>query len=227
MTRPGASRAAILFAILWAPLMSAADFSSYRGFQFGTSLAAAAKQAGMKVSQARLVHQRPALIQELDWRPGSPYLPEAQRVDPVREGLLRFYDGQLFQIVTTYDRQRVEGMTEADMVEAISLTYGTAGRPAAEIPYHSNYGEVAAVIARWENPDYSYSLVRTGDQTSFALILSLKRLEAQARTAIAEADRLDALEAPQRAIDLEKDQEAESRRVLDRSRSLNLPNFRP
>jgi hypothetical protein len=227
MIRPRASKAAILYAILGTSLLCATDFSNYHGFQFGTNLAVAAKQAGMKASEARLVHQRPALIQELDWRPGSPYQVDAKKVDPVREGLLRFYNGELFQIVTTYDRQKVEGMTEADMVEAISLTYGTATKPAVEIAYHSSYGEVAPVIGRWENSEYSCNLIRTGDQASFALILSLKRLDALAQAAIVEAVRLDELEAPQRAIDLEKKQEVENRLLLDKARSVNMPNFRP
>jgi len=145
----------------------------------------------------------------------------------VRESLLRFYNGELFQIVTTYDRQNVEGMTEADMVEAISRTYGTATKPAVEIPYHSNYGDTASVIARWEDPEYSCSLVRTGDRTSYALLLSVKRLDSLAQAAIMEARRLDALEAPQRAIDLQKEQEAKRRLALDEARSVNLPNFRP
>ncbi|MBI3684372.1 MAG: hypothetical protein HY235_28700 [Acidobacteria bacterium] len=51
MIRPRASKAAIVFAILWTSLLSAADFSNYRGFQFGTNLAAAAKQAGMNPSE--------------------------------------------------------------------------------------------------------------------------------------------------------------------------------
>ena len=225
MIRPGAFRAAILYAILWTSLLGATDFSNYRGFQFGTNLALAAKQAGMNPSAVRLVHRRPALIQELDWRPGSPYKADANKVDPVREGLLRFYNGELFQIVSTYDRQKVEGMTETDMVAAISLTYGAATKPKVEIAYHSNYGEAAPVIARWENSEYSISLVRSGDQASFALILSLRRLDGLAQAAIVEAVRLDVLEAPQRAIDLKTRQEADRRLVLDRARSANMPNF--
>jgi len=208
-------------------LLCAADFSSYRGFQFGSSLAAAAEQAGLKPSEARLVHERPGLIQELDWRPGAPYQSVADRADPVRESLLRFYNGELFQIITTYDRRKVEGMTEADMVEVISLTYGSATEPVVEIPYHSNYGEVASEIARWEDSEHACSLIRTGDKTSYALILSLKRLDAMAQAAIVEARRLDVLEAPQKAIDLQKEQEAKRRLALDEARAVNMPNFRP
>jgi hypothetical protein len=56
----------------------------------------------------------------------SQYRADAKEVGPVREGLLRFYNGQLFQIVTTYDREKVEGMTEADMVEAIATDVRTS-----------------------------------------------------------------------------------------------------
>ena len=227
MIRHRASQAVVLYAILATAPLCGADLSKYRGFQLGANLATAAKQAGMKLSDARLVHQRPARIQALGWWPGSPFQATATAVDPVREGLLRFYNGDLFQIIITYDRQKIEGMTEADMVEAISLAYGTATNPAVEIAYHSNYGEVAPVIARWENAEYSCDLVRTGDQASFALILSSKRLDVLAQAAIVEAGRLDALEAPQRAINLQEKQDAENRLALDKARSVNKPNFRP
>ena len=55
--------------------------------------------------------------------------------------------------------------------------YGDSTKLAVEIAYHSNYGEVAPVIARWENSEYSYYLIRTGQHASFALILNLKRLD--------------------------------------------------
>jgi hypothetical protein len=38
---------------------------------------------------------------------------------------------------------------------------------------------------------------------------------------------MDALEAPPRAIDLKKKQEAEDRTLLDKAKSVNMPNFRP
>ena len=177
--------------------------------------------------EAKLVHQRPAVIQELEWRPRSLYQADATQVESVRHSLLRFYNGELFQIGTTYDGDRVEGPTELDMVEAISLTYGTATKPAVEIPYHSNYGEVARVLARWEDSEYSCDLIRTGDRSSFAVILNSKRLNALAQAAIIEAVRLEALEVPQRAIEFQKKQQAEDRLVLDQARSKNIANFRP
>ncbi len=225
MTKARVLTIPILCAVLGG-LLGAEDFSNYRGLQFGMNLAAAAKQAGMKPSEARVVHQRPAVIQELQWLPrnssGSPF-----QADPVKEGLLCFYNGELFRIVVTYDRYKVEGMTASDMIQAISATYGIATRPAAQIPYHSIYGEVAEVVARWEDNEYSYNLVESGDRSSFALILYSKRLQTLAEAAIVEAVRLDAQEAPQREVELQQKKEEESRLLLERARSVNKSNFRP
>jgi hypothetical protein len=203
------------------------DFSQYRGYQFGMPLSAAAEQAGLNPSDAKVVHQRPAVIQELMWRLESPLRAESAKTDPVRDILLRFYSGELFQIVVTYDRYKVQGLTPDDIIRTLSLTYGAATKPTTEILFHSNYGEVAPVLARWEDADYSYNLVRTGDRYSYAMVLYSKRLDALAQRAIVEAARLDAMEAPQKAIDLEKKQAADTQLMLDKARSLNLPNFRP
>ena len=216
----------LLFAVLGTPMVRAADFSSYCGIQFGMDLSSAAEQAGTSPTAARTVHQRPAVIQELDYKSRS--LSEAlAEADPVRDAVLWFFNGELFRIVVTYDRFKTEGMTAEDMIQAVSTTYGTATRPATDIAYHSIYGEVAPVIARWEDSQYAYNLVRSGDQTSFALILYSKRLDALAQAAITEAVRLDAQEAPQRAIEEQKRRDDEQRLSLEKARSVNKANFRP
>jgi hypothetical protein len=216
----------ILCGLLGVSVLCAGDFSSYRGMEFGTNLATATKQAGTKLSDVRLVHQRPALIQEMDWQP-LPVQAVADQEDPVRNGQLYFFNGELFRIVINYDRYKVEGMTTADMIEGISAHYGVATTPAVEIPYHSIYGETAAVIARWEDSEYSYNLIRSGDRSSFTLILYSKRLDALAQTAITEAVRLDVQEAPQRELEKQRKRDGAEQLVLEKARSANKPNFRP
>ncbi|MCU1337030.1 MAG: hypothetical protein JWO19_2611 [Bryobacterales bacterium] len=217
---------AILCGVLGTSVLFAGDLSSYRGLKLGMNLAAAAKQAGTRPADAKIVHQRPAVIQEMNWELRSA-LQVNPKPDPVRDGLLSFFNGELFRIIVTYDRYKVEGMTADDMIQAISATYGTATMPTAEIAYHSNYGEVAPVIARWEDAESSYDLVRTGDRASFAMILYSKRLDALAQAAIVESARLDAQEAPQREIERQKKRDSDERIVLDKARSVNRPNFRP
>lgn len=222
----GFLKSALLFGILGTSLVAAADLSSYRDFQFGMKLTAAAKQAGVKASEARLVHERPAVIQELDWQPRRLYDSAAQ-VDPVKEGLLYFYNGELSRIIVNYDRSKVDGMTAEDMIEAISAVYGIAAKPAAKIMYYYKYTKVAPVLARWEDSQYSYNLVDSGDRSSFAMVLYSKRLDALASAAIVEAVRLDTQEAPQRELESQKTRAEENRLAREKARLMNKPNFRP
>jgi hypothetical protein len=219
--------AAIFGCILSAPTVYSGDLSHYRGLQFGMNTTDAAKEEGTPAAEAKLVHRRPALIQEMEWQPGQHLRSDPATTDPVKQGLLYFVNGELYRIVVTYDRYKIEGMTVDDMVEGISATYGVASKPTAEIVFHSNYAEVAKVLARWEDSEYIYDLVRTGDQSSFAMVLYSKRLDILAQKAIVEAVRLDAQEAPQREIEKQKDQAEAERIIRDRARSLNKPNFRP
>jgi hypothetical protein len=235
MFEKGIVRSGVLCGVLAASMLHAADappghpviFSGYRGLQFGMNLAAAAELAGTKVTEARVDHQKPALIQELDWRPRSMAIGDPAKTDPVKEGTLYFFNDELFRMVINYDRYRVEGMTAEDMIQGISATYGMPTKPTVEIPYHSNYGEVAAVLARWEDPDYSYNLVRTGDRSSFSLVLYSKKLEVLADAAILQAVRLEAEAAPQREIDRQKQRDEDDKLLLEKARSTNKPNFQP
>jgi hypothetical protein len=217
-------RSGIVFPLLSASLWGA-DLSNYRGFKFGATVAVVAKGADLSLTDVKLIHQQPALVQELEWQ--SHWRSADGKPDPVREGVLSFLNGQLYRIVVTYDRYQVEGMTADDMIEGISRTYGTPTRPNAEIPYVSNYGKTAPVIARWEDPAYAYDLVRTGDKASFALVLYSKNLDAVAQAAITEGLRLEALTAPQRARDAAQRRLDEDRAALEKARTTNKPNFKP
>ena len=110
-----ASKSAIM-SLLVCGVMSAAtvagDLSKYRGFQFGTDLAAVANQAGVSASEAKVIHSRPALIQELAWRPQS--LGQAPQPESASEIVFSFYNGELYRIVVHYDRYETEGLTTED-----------------------------------------------------------------------------------------------------------------
>jgi hypothetical protein len=53
-----------------------------------------------------MVQQRPALIQELDWRPQYQSPSTRLAMDPVLDVALTFYNDQLFRIAITYDQSR-------------------------------------------------------------------------------------------------------------------------
>jgi len=215
---------ALSAAALFTPAVLAGDLSSYRDFHFGADLRVVEKQAESKPSEVKMIHQRPALIQDLEWRPRYSGSTES---DPVKDVLLSFYNGQLFRMVVNYDRYKTEGMTAEDMIEAISPAYGQAAKPNAEILFPSVASENVKVIARWENDQYSWNLVRSSYQPSFALVAFAKQLDALAQAAALEAIRLDAKEAPQReAAQMRRQADAVSLKQ-QKARLVNKPNFRP
>lgn len=205
---------------------SAEDLSKYRSFQLGADLPAIAKQTGASPSQARVIHRRPILIQELAWRPRG--LGPFSQPEPAKEVIFSFYDGELFRIVINYDRYETEGLTAEDLVEAISETYGMGAKPAPPAKAaQERYGDEEEVLARWQDSQYRFDLVRLSYGPSFKLIGLLKRLEAPAQAAILEANRLDDQEAPQREAARMASEEEAARANLEKARLLNKPKFRP
>jgi hypothetical protein len=211
------------------------DLSRYREFQLGTNLPAIAKQIRVKPSDAKAIHERPAMIQELEWR--APLMDSSQRSDSVGNILFRFYNGELYRLVVTYDPERTEGMTAEDLVEALSAKYGTANRPTTEIILSATHlftdGEKMIVdrsekvIARWEDSQYSFNLFQFSSEPTFGLVVYSKRLDDLARAAIVESVRLDQQEAPQREINSRKKKDEANRAKLEKARGVNKPPFRP
>jgi hypothetical protein len=223
----------LMYSMCWAmlsvPSICAQDLSKYRDFQLGMNLPAVAKQAGMEPAQAKLIYERPAVIQELEWQPGisagSPSSP-----DPVNEILFGFYNNQLYRIVINYDQDDTEGLSDQDLIEGISAKYGKPTMPAATIISSSSsqtYDDSEKVIARWEDSEYSLNLFRFSYKSSYGLIVSSKRLGVLAKTAVAKSIRLNDLEAPQREIERQRKQDEEKLAAGQKARTANKANFRP
>jgi len=216
----------VFIAALLPALAPAADLSRYRGFQFGTDLATVAKQAGVDASQVRVLHVRPALIQELDWTPRS--LGASSQAESAKDVLFSFYNGELYRVAVNYDRYELEGLTAQDIVDAVSVGYGIATKPATPVnDAQERYGDRDVILARWQDPQYCFDLFSLSVGPSFSLIGVQRRLEAAAQVAILEAKRLDDQEAPQRdAARIVSEREAE-RATLEKARLANKPKFRP
>lgn len=227
MTKIRSLAVALTCAVVAAASLQAGDVSRYRDFRMGAGVIEIAGLARLDPAQAKVVHRRPALIEELQWSP-QPLGPSTGS-ESVRQVVFSFYNNELYRIIVRYDPYKTEGLTEEDLIEAVSPAYGTAGRTAAEIVLPSLYGneETLPVLARWEDAEHSFSLVRFSSEASYTLVGISKRLDALARSAAGEAARLDAAEAPQRELDLQKKQQADARAQQEKARSANKPGFRP
>ncbi len=207
--------------LLFSTLLSGADLSTYRGFHFGMNLNAAVKHSGMDPSEVAVIHQRPALIQELQWRPSRF---AASDKDPVDEVTFGFLDGQLFRIVVDYNSEKIAGLTTDDLIDGISAQYGAATRPNVTMVLSSQFEDkVTQVLARWEDADYSCNLVQLPYSTTVKMVIFQKALSARAEAATAEGIRLDAKEAP----GLAKQEEQNAKTDLNTNRLVNKARFRP
>lgn len=202
--------------------------AKYRDFQLGASLSSVAALTGVAASAARTVHARPAVLQELQWR--RPYaLSGEQAVDPVQQIAFSFYNDQLFRLVVDYDRERTQGLTDADMIEAISTLYGPPVKAAAILGSSLSAIEEDAGtrVARWSSVDYTVTLYRSAYAPGFKLIVASVPLTALARRAEEQAQRLDEREAPQRERAREQKEADDARAAGDKARGVNKPAFRP
>ena len=97
------------FAVITPQAITAQEVARYRDFVLGSDLAAVAKLAGAATSSAKVIHARPNMMQDLEWRPRYYSGGNSPLTDPVDTLLFKFYDDQLFTIVADYDRRRTEG----------------------------------------------------------------------------------------------------------------------
>jgi hypothetical protein len=206
--------------------------SQYRNFELGSDVASVSALAGIASSEAKMIHQRPAVLEDLEWRPSylSPGSTDAS-TDPVEQVLFSFYDDQLFRVVVDYGHQRTEGMTTADMVEANSAVYGTplprtsraSGRAASRLETESG-----SSMARWGDTEHAIVLYQTSSYgAAFRLVVTHTRLESLARKAEAQAQRLDEQEAPQREVARQQKERDDGRAAAAKARAANKTVFRP
>jgi len=217
--------------ILSTPALSGQAGAHYRDFQLGSTLASVAALTGVSVSEAKTVHGRPAVLQELEWR--RPYFDSRGAIaapDPVQRIAFGFFNDQLYRLAIDYDRDRTQGLTDADIVEAISGMYGpTVKLPAepARAGAPPSDEESGVRVARWGNSEYTAVLYRSSSASGFRMIVTSVPLSALVRRAEAQAVRLDEREAPQRERARQKKEAEDARTAQEKARLVNKAVFIP
>jgi len=206
-------------------LGSAQDLARYRAYVLESSLESVVTASGARPSDAKTLHERPAKIQQLEWR--APYgSSERELADPVQGAVFTFYDGALYQVVVSYNRGRTDGLSNSDIIESLTAVYGDPVIVSARTrPPAASIGNL--VLAQWDGPGSSLTLLRSAYSAEFQLVLMSKTLSAQARSAIREAGRLDAIEAPRRELEARNQQIADAADARDKLRTTNKAAFRP
>lgn len=215
--------------LLLAPIVLHGQASGrYREFQLGGNLASVSAIAHVASSEAKTIRTRPALLQELEWR--RPYGSGAASADPVQQIAFSFYDDQLFRMVIDYDRTRTDGMTDEDIVAAISNMYGPPlkATPATNGPGASRTEvESGSRVATWGDSAFTAALYRSAYMSSFRLIVTSTPLNAQARAADTEGAQLDEREAPERERARLQKEADDARAAAEKARAANKATFVP
>ena len=218
----------VAVSLLSGPTVFAQDLSSYRDFVLESSVDTVAAASGVRATEAQTLHARPAKIQELQWR--APYVnPASAAADPVRDVAFTFFNDALYQVVVTYNRDRTQGLTNDDIIQSLSASYGAPGLKSAITRTGLPEGALLenTVLAQWNTAVSSLTLLRDTYSPEFQLVLSSKPLTARAQSAIREAIRLDALDAPRLEAEQRKKEVDETDAARDKTRSTNKGAFRP
>ena len=205
--------------------VSAQDILGYRTYALDSSVDAVVAASASRASDIKVLHERPALIQELEWR--APYAHSATELaDPVRTITFMFCDDALYQVLVSYDRNRTDGLSNGDIIGSLTAVYGapvpgTARNRPLDAPAD------AVVLAQWDRAGSSLTLLRGMYSAEFQLMLTAKASGTRARGAIRESARLDTADAPRREREQRKQEAADAAAALDKVRATNKAAFRP
>ena len=163
-------------------LFGAQTRTFYRTYRMGDDQLTISRQIGVPSAPGTMAGS-PGTVQDLKWRSQYAHRGDARPGDPVARLVFSFYEDQLFRIVIDYASDRTEGMTEADMVAAVSHVYGPPAkriRPTEQAGLPRQQLE-DTVIAEWITGAHHISLLTAGGQAAFRMIVSSVPLEAFAR----------------------------------------------
>jgi hypothetical protein len=211
-----------------ASLVGAQSRHDYRTYRMGDDPPSIARQIGVP-SSADVVPGVVGTVRELRWRAQRVRPGDAGSGDPVALLVFSFYEDQLFRIVIDYSTERTDGMTEADMVAAVSRIYGPPAKrtdPPNPVGLHPQR-PADSVVAQWIDGELRVALLAVRDRSAFRVIIASVPLERRARgtgTREASADLQDwaSIDEDRPSASIEK---AGSAR--ERTRQANIAAFIP
>ena len=202
----------------------------YRDFQLGARVADVSALTDTRSADVTLVHERPALMQELRWTPSSFGGAGQSRGHGLERIAFSFYENQLYRLAVDYDRSATKGMTDHDMVNAISMMYGQpSSSKMTDGGTDGRSSDIVAsrIVARWNGPGYAIALSRWAYGDAWRLVIESTSLNALARTGDARAIALDVQEGPQREAERTRREHQQQDDAEAAARTANTAKFQP
>ena len=217
--------------VLAAPSLHSQGRSRYRDFQLGGESRVdlgAHRCGGVQCQDDSFAsgHHAGAAV-------AAPVLDERQtleQTEPVKQIVFSFYNDQLSKMVVDYDQDRTAGMTDADLIDAISTEYGPQSKPgprtgrgaASQVEEESGTS-----LARWAGADYSVVLYRSRTLPTSGSSWRLRAWRLSRERQTFRPSRLDDREAPRREIARKKKETEDLRASQEKARLANRAAFRP
>jgi hypothetical protein len=173
----------VVSAVASASLAAAQDRPRYRTYAMGDSPVTISRQIGLPMMEATSTPAASGTVQELRWHARYVRRGTEPTGDPVDRMVFSFHEHRLFRIVVDYAPDRTEGMTEADMVAAVSALYGSPRRRTIASTEHAQAPARPAdsVVAEWISGDQAVALLALQGGTAFRVIVVSSALQTLAR----------------------------------------------
>jgi hypothetical protein len=208
------------------PVVSASPaYSRYRGVSMGDSVSTVIASLHMKPSDIAIVHARPAMVQQLTWQPNQFLTGTTGSRDTLAEMVLTFHLGRLARVDATYDPERTEGLTDADLHETFTTVYGRS--MLVPTPSGVDASRDPEIIGQWGDDDTLVVLSRAAYPRRIKLTVSSVAGDRLLQDALASGVRLDAIEVPTRDMVRRASDEQTKRTRDEQSRRDNKSSFKP
>ena len=202
----------------------------YRDVMLGESLETVVQRLQVAATDVKVLHDNPSLVEEVTWKPHRFVSGSTVTADPLAELVLTFHVGRLARIVATYDRERTAGLTDADLNELLSDTYGMALLRSAPVLTSPDVRGVTAArrtISAWADDSTTVLLWREEYPQRVGLTIASTAADGALQEAIVNGKALTATNAPQRARDKQAADAAAAKERAAQTRSQNKARFKP
>ena len=235
MSRPVIQRSlwvALVLAIVGATLpLRASDadsvFSRYRTLTLGDSVPAVIEALEARLADVKVVQERPSLVQQLTWRRQRYVSGVTVVADPLDELVLTFHLGRLARVEVTYDRNRIEGLTDADLTDAFTGVYGAPMLPSTVSPWSGVTPGPSGDLGLWSDGETLVTLRRDGNPRQLRLTIATLDADAAMRVALTDGAELAASEAPAKELARQAADAAALLARAERIRRDNKASFKP
>ena len=200
-------------------------YSRYRGVSIGDSVSVVVAALHMTTDDVAILHARPAMIQQLTWRPNQSFTGRTGAPEALAEMVLTFHLGRLARVVATYDRDRTDGLTNADLRDSFTTIYGAS--MLVPTPGGIRSSGDPEIIGQWGDGETLVVLLREAFPRRITVTVSSVAADRLLQDALASGARLDATEAPTRDMVRRLSDEQTRRQRDEQSRLDNKSAFKP